>query len=68
MEIYAITTYVIAEEVLKLLKFHDDPQVIMSNAEVITFAIVTAKFFTGNYKMARLCMPQISTIPKNIEQ
>ncbi len=28
----------------------------MSNAEIITYVIVTAKFFSGNYKMARyLC-------------
>lgn len=64
MEIYAITTYIIAEEVLKLLKFHDDPQVIMSNAEVITFAIITAKFFTGNYKMARYVCHRFRLFPK----
>lgn len=43
MEIFAITTYIIAEEVLRLLKFQDGRQTIMSHAEVITFAIVAAK-------------------------
>ena len=56
METYAITVYVLTEEVLRILGNHDDPQSIMSNAEVMTFAVITAKFFSGNYKMARyLC-------------
>ena len=49
METFAITIDVIAEEVLRILRVQDDPQASMSNAEVITFAIVTAKFFSGNY-------------------
>ena len=53
MEIYAITTLVISKEILRLLKIKDDQQAIMSNAEVITFSILAAKYFTSNYKMAR---------------
>lgn len=53
METYAITAYVISEQTLSILSIQDDPQSRMSNAEVITFAIVTARFFSGNYKMAR---------------
>jgi hypothetical protein len=56
METYFITVYVIVEEVIRILKIKDDPQSIMSNAEVMTFAIITTKFFSGNFKMARyLC-------------
>lgn len=59
MEMYATIVYVIADEVLRILKVIDDPQSKMSNAEVITFAIVTAKFFSGNYKTARyMCKKQ----------
>ena len=50
---YATIVYVIAEEVLGFLEAEDNPQSKMSNAEVITFAIITGKFFSGNYKMAR---------------
>jgi hypothetical protein len=64
MEIYAITTYVIADEVLKLLKLQDDPQAIMSNAEIITFAIIAAKFFTGNFKMAKYVCQKFRLFPK----
>lgn len=64
MEIFAITTYVITEEVLKLLKFQDDPQKMMSHAEVITFAILAAKFFSGNFKMARYICCRLRLFPK----
>jgi hypothetical protein len=53
METYFITVYVIVEEVIRILKIKDDPQSIMSNAEVMTFVIITTKIFLGNFKMAR---------------
>lgn len=53
METYATTVYVIADEIIRILAIQDDPQSLMSNAEIITFAIVSAKFFSGNFKMAR---------------
>ena len=40
MDMYATTIYVISDEVLKFLEIKDDPQSHMSNAEVITFAIL----------------------------
>jgi Transposase DDE domain len=60
METYFITVYVITEEVIRILKINDDPQSVMSNAEVITFAIITSKFFSGNYKMARYISQRIN--------
>ncbi len=38
METYVITVYVIADEVVRILKFQDDLQSVMTNSEVITFA------------------------------
>lgn len=64
MEIFATIVYVISEEVLRILKVPDDPQAKMSNAEVITFAIVTAKFFSGNYKMARYLCKKLRLFPE----
>lgn len=56
MDMYATIVYVVTDEVLRLLQVEDDPQSKMSNIEIMTFAIITAKFFSGNYKMARyLC-------------
>lgn len=64
MEMYTITVYVITEEVLRILNIHDDPQSMMSNAEVITFAIIAAKFFSGNYKMARYMCQKLRLFSK----
>lgn len=68
METYAITVYVITEEVLRILKVNDDHQSIMSNAEIITFAIFTAKFFSGNYKLARYICQKIGLFKKILSQ
>lgn len=64
METYVTTVYVIADEIIRILQIQDDPQSIMSNSEIITFAIVTAKFFAGNYKMARYMCLKMRLFPK----
>jgi IS5 family transposase len=64
METFIITTYVIAEEVLRILNIQDDPQSKMSHAEVITFAILAAKFFSGNHKMARHLSKKFKFFPE----
>ena len=64
MESFITTVYVIADEVIRVLKIQDDQQSIMSNAEVITFAIVSAKFFMGNFKMTRYCCQKMNLFPK----
>jgi hypothetical protein len=64
METFIITAYVIADEVIRVLKIQDDLQSKMSNAEIITFAIFSAKFFSGNFKMARYCCQKMNLFPK----
>lgn len=64
METYVTTVYVIADEIIRILKIQDDPQSSMSNSEIITFAILTAKFFAGNYKMARYLCLKMGLFPK----
>jgi hypothetical protein len=54
METFSIVTYIICDEVLNLMKYEDDEQSKMSNAEVMTFAIITAKYFSSNYARANL--------------
>ena len=64
MDMYATTVYVITDEVLRALKIKDDPQVHMTNAEVITFAIVSAKFFYSNFKRARFICKELKLFKK----
>ena len=63
MEMYATVVYVIADEVLRILKVNDDPQSKMSNAEIITFAIFSAKFFSGNFRMGRYMCKRLGLFP-----
>lgn len=64
METYATTIYVIADEILRFLNIQDDFQSYMTKAEIITFAILSAKFFYGNYKMARYMCQKLRLFPK----
>ena len=64
----ATIIYVISDEVLRLLKVNDDNQSKMSNAEVITFAILTARFFVGNYKKARYFCKRLGLFPRYLKQ
>lgn len=63
METFAIIVYVISDEVLRILGVEDNPQSQMSNAEVITFAVISAKFFSGNCKTARYLCYRLNLFP-----
>ncbi|MFZ0564672.1 MAG: IS982 family transposase [Chlamydiales bacterium] len=63
MESFAATVYVITDEILKILNIQEDEQALMSNAEVMTFAILAAKYFHGNFKMARYICKKIQLFP-----
>jgi hypothetical protein len=64
MEVFAITVYVISHEILRLLEIEDDLQSEMSNAEVITFTILAAKYFSSNHKMTRYICEKLRFFPK----
>lgn len=64
MQTYAIVVYVISDEILKLLGIQDEQQAKMANAEVMAFAILAAKYFHGNYKMARYICKNLCLFPR----
>jgi len=47
-----ITIYCFFDELLKALDYCDDPQVVLSTAEIMTIAAVAAELFTGNHQKA----------------
>ena len=53
MDTFITTIYVICDDILKILNVEDDPQALMSNAEVMTFSIFAAKNFAGNHTKSR---------------
>lgn len=68
MEEYITTVYVITDEVLRILNAKETPQCKMSNTEVITFAIVAAKFFEGQQKKARYFCKRLGFFPDILSQ
>ena len=49
-----VVIYCLCDEVLKTLQFNDDPQCKMSTAEVMTFSLMSAMIYQGNYQKSRL--------------
>jgi hypothetical protein len=54
---YIVTSYVVIDDVLKMMGHTDDSRAHVSSAEILTVAIVAAKYFQNNHERA-LCMLQ----------
>jgi hypothetical protein len=48
-----VTVFCICDDYLKSIEYRDDKQSMMSTSEILTTAIVAAKFFGGNYAKSR---------------
>jgi hypothetical protein len=60
--------YSLCEDVLKTLHHSEDPQCRMSDAEVMTTAIVAALYFGGNLERARKLLGQPTYIPRMLSK
>jgi hypothetical protein len=58
-----LTVYCLCEDLLKALGLREDPQRQMSDAEVMTTALVAALFFGGNFEHARSLLSEQGYIP-----
>ena len=63
MDSEIIAIYCLCDDFLKSVQHHDDPQVTMSDAEVMTVALVAAFHFSGNYAKARELLAEHGYIP-----
>ncbi len=66
METDLITIYVICEEFLRAMNHHEDPQSDMSDAEVMTTALVAMLKYGGNYAEARRQLADQRYIPNMV--
>jgi hypothetical protein len=62
------TTYYLCEEFLKATGHRDDPQVLLSTAEVMTIALVAAAFFGANIEASRSFLDEYAYIKKAISK
>lgn len=63
MQIEIITIYVICDDYLKAIDYQDDGQVGMTTAEVMTTALVAARFFKNCLEHARIFLKEAGYIP-----
>jgi hypothetical protein len=63
-----ITSYYLCDEFLKAIGHHDDQQVRLSTAEVMSVALVAATFFGGNVEASRSFLDEYGYIQKAISK
>ena len=66
MEDTITITYYLCDEFLKAIGHHDDQQVRLSTAEVMSVALVAATFFGGNVEASRSFLDEYGYIEKTI--
>jgi hypothetical protein len=63
MDTQIVAVFCMCDDMLKALHHHEDPQCQMSDAEVMTTAIIAALFFQGNFERARIYLKEEGFIP-----
>src|SRR5690348_646072 len=63
MDDSVLAIYCLCDDLLKALLHQEDPQRQMSDAEVMTTALVAALYFGGNFERARLLLATPCFIP-----
>jgi Transposase DDE domain len=66
MDTQIVAVYCFCDDMLKALHHHEDLQSQVSDAEVMTTAIVAALFFGGNLEKARAHMQEYGYVPKMV--
>jgi hypothetical protein len=68
MDSQSEAVYCLCDDLLKALYYAEDPQCQMSDAEVMTTAIVSALFFGGNHEKARQFLQEGGYIPQMLSK
>jgi hypothetical protein len=63
-----ITIYCLCADFLAAYGYHDDPQVQMTTAEVMTIALVATEFFVGNQERSRVFLKEHGYIPRMLSK
>jgi hypothetical protein len=68
MDSQIILIYCLCDDLLKAMQHQEDGQCQMSDAEVMTVALVAARYFGGNYAHARLLLSEQGYIPRMLDK
>lgn len=61
---YIITVYVVVDEVLKVLAHESDSRAVVSDAEILTVALVAARYFQNRHESALVVLQSQAYIPR----
>lgn len=61
---YIVTSYVVIDDVLELIGHTDDTRTRVSSAEILTVAIVAARYFQNHHERALCLLQQTGYLPK----
>jgi len=64
MDTQIIAVYCLCDDLLRAMRHRDDPQCQMSDAEVMTVAVVAALYFSGNFAMACRMLQEQGYMPR----
>ncbi len=68
MEAEAIIAYVVSDDTIKLLGIKEDKQSKMSVAEIMTTAVISALYYSGNLEKARKVLHSPRYIPNMLSK
>jgi hypothetical protein len=60
---YIVTAYSVIEDLLRAYDYQDDQRATVSAAEVLTVAVVAAKYFQNHHERALCILVQLGDIP-----
>lgn len=63
-----ITIFCICDDLLKEIHYSEDKQVEMTTSEILTLALVAAKFFGGSFEQARFFLKEHGYMPKMLSK
>lgn len=68
MDTNIVLVYCLCDDLLKWQHHRDDPQCVLSDAEIMTIAIVAAMYFGGNQAMSRLLLYEQGYLKRTISR
>jgi hypothetical protein len=68
MDTRIVLVYCLSDDLLKWQHHRDDPQCQLTDAEVMTIALVAALYFGGNHALARLFLQEQGYIPHTLSR
>jgi hypothetical protein len=68
MDTQIVAVFCLVDDMLKAMNHYEDPQCQMSDAEVMTTAIVAVLYFGGNYTHARQLLDSQGYVPRMLSK